>query len=475
MTCSKESLSKVAHVVRRVLVGTLVTSTLLICGVNVVNGATTVDASSAYRMCSSLKTSVRCIEEVKVYDATLSDVRDQFVSSPGAPFVQIPGSTDSATCRTCRYTDLLQIRVVEAGGVSIDVWGVAVGRYANDPNHPAYVYSSPIVDIDLALKIDLRVNLGKLNVSTAYSQSYVDEYQVTKNKNGDVVVSMRLRPAELSHFNATPGVDPLAECRAPGAKASHTASSIHLEIVAEVAWSDEARPGFLVSNNYGCIEKPNIGWEQNTEQWRKLPLKSRGKPPAPTFAIRTSAPHLRADGTQNVGHFSAVLPPNFLMELGISTDEFLKNSIELTLSDEQNNSVPVPIEVSLNPNGFVILRATQDFHYSAPTLRLSRSTHLKSGASTIKISSNIGKVRRGQRPVGQLQFPGVKTGKAYVYLKEKSGFLTLVQAVSIRNGIAKLTSRIPTTASTGKASIIVSYFGRDKSIRSTLTHGIVID
>jgi hypothetical protein len=439
-------------------------------------------ANLAYEMCTTTGAKSRCIEEVEINGRPVSDVRSTYDSRPNVspvsigPFVQIPNYGESATCRTCTYTDLLQIRILDTGNLSIDVWGVSIGRVAPTPEHPAFVYSSPSVKIDPNIKIRLIVNFGDVNASRAVSRNPVQEYSLTRNEKNDVIVTLTTQSTETASLNAVQGKlgdDYLEACTAPGARADVTDSGVHVQVSVESPWSDEAVPGTIISNNYGCQRVPTIGWETDRAQWLLLPRKTRGKPTR-TFVIRTSAPHLRADGSQNTGFFQAVLPPQTILQLGLSVEEVLNGSLDLTVGYGTDARQAVPIEVSLDNRGFIVLRTTQDFHYSSPVLRLSRSVSLRTGTQEVAISTSMSTIKRGVAPQEAIRFPGVRIGKAYVYAIDSRLRQILFDVVKINNGIAKISKSLPKNLARGKGTLLISVSGNRTLARSSLTKSVNI-
>ncbi|MEY4228662.1 MAG: hypothetical protein RLZ84_1254, partial [Actinomycetota bacterium] len=149
-------------------------------------------------------------------------------------------------------------------------------------------------------------------------------------------------------------------------------------------------------------------------------------------------------------------------------------ALNLTVGYGANTREVVPIEVSLDNRGFIVLRTTQDFHYSSPVLRLSRSFSLRTETQDVTMSTTMSTIKRGVTPREVIRFPGVRSGKAYVYVIDSRSHQILLDVVNIKSGVAKVSRSLPTVLARGKGTLLVSFSGSRTFERSSLTKTIRI-
>lgn len=414
-------------------------------------GAAGVGTRTAFPMCATAGVTSKCIEEVLVNGVALPDISAQY-NAP-FPYFKVPNYTSP---EGTNYSDLFVVNVDELSSLF---------------NTTVRVPGDNSRGIDPAWQISVRINFGAVDLTSAMLRGRLDDYSMTVNAAGEIIVSLVARAASTSWFGMPPGATEeqwVAACTAPGATANFEyGPSIYLMIAKMPAKQtpDEdlsgviASKGLLVSTNYGCSEPPFPLWDYKTD----------------SMVIVPTAPHFKLDGSQNTGFYAAVIPPAYVVDqFGLSVEEMLGRSLSLTANYSSGAPVAIPLVTSLNASGSVVVTATEDFHYSAPKVRLKKKKSVRTGTRPVTITTALSKVTRGAVPTAALTFRGVTSGKAYVYVADNKNVHTFLETVTIANGRAKLSVPIPTTIRKGKGRLLISYGGSTRFARASLSKKLTI-
>lgn len=403
------------------------------------------------RMCSVALPTAVCIQSITVNgkEPTILDPgSDTHMATFKVPGYESPEGTS--------YSDTFGIEIYELPSL-FNVM-VQAPRYSNLGMDPSWT---------IALTLNLRQN----DVLYSMYKGPLDSYDVSRNDAGEFIASTVGHAAKQSFLSQATGQSYdawIKACSAPESKANFDYPPFLYWMIAKSYRTDVPLSeyvgmlpmrGLAVSTNYGCGQMPIPEVDWKTKQ----------------MVVALAGPHFTATGDVNMGFFKAILPASYLIEgLGLSIDETLAKGVSLTTSYGTAAATSVPATMTLTPSGGVQIEATEMFHYSAPKFILKKSNRKLTGSTKVAPSSAVKKLTRGVSTKVKVSLPGVRSGKAYVYVADKKGVYTYLLRASISNGKAEFTVNVPIGLPIGKGRLIVSYGGSKKFARATLKQPVTI-